>query len=134
MSDSAPDTPTSTRNTRSKKVPFASLLDDGPEDFADYDWTDDTFAAYTRTTLDKNGDDVIVTFKLGDFVLARSNDGNRPSLAVISKLMGYNVVGMDNLITGSLKNIEHLFKEAQFEFYNQDVSKYVHVAFPLPRH
>lgn len=41
---------------------------------------------------------------------------------------GYNVVGMDNLITGSLKNIEHLFKEAQFEFYNQDVSKYVHVA------
>lgn len=41
---------------------------------------------------------------------------------------GYNVVGMDNLITGSLKNIEHLFKEAQFEFYNHDVSKYVHVA------
>ena len=41
---------------------------------------------------------------------------------------GYHVVGMDNLITGSLKNIEHLFKEAQFEFYNHDVSKYVHVA------
>lgn len=34
---------------------------------------------------------------------------------------------MDNLITGSLKNIEHLFPLKQFEFYNHDVSKYVHV-------
>lgn len=41
---------------------------------------------------------------------------------------GYRVVGMDNLITGSLKNIEHLFKEENFEFYNHDVSSYVHVA------
>lgn len=40
----------------------------------------------------------------------------------------YRVVGMDNLITGSLKNIEHLFKEENFEFYNHDVSSYVHVA------
>lgn len=40
---------------------------------------------------------------------------------------GYRVVGMDNLITGSLKNIEHLFKLEQFEFYHHDVSKFVHV-------
>lgn len=41
---------------------------------------------------------------------------------------GYHVVGMDNLITGDLKNIEHLFPRDDFEFYNHDVSKYVHVA------
>jgi dTDP-glucose 4,6-dehydratase len=40
---------------------------------------------------------------------------------------GYHVIGMDNLITGNLKNIEHLFKLEQFEFYNHDVSKFVHV-------
>ncbi|RYJ50853.1 SDR family oxidoreductase [Flavobacterium petrolei] len=41
---------------------------------------------------------------------------------------GYQVVGMDNLITGDLKNIEHLFPLKNFEFYNHDVSNYVHVA------
>jgi dTDP-glucose 4,6-dehydratase len=40
---------------------------------------------------------------------------------------GYHVIGMDNLITGDLRNIEHLFKLAQFEFYHQDVSKFIHV-------
>jgi len=40
---------------------------------------------------------------------------------------GYHVIGMDNLITGSLDNIEHLFKRADFEFYHHDVSKFVHV-------
>ncbi len=40
---------------------------------------------------------------------------------------GYYVIGMDNLITGDLRNIEHLFKLAQFEFYHHDVSKYIHV-------
>ncbi len=40
---------------------------------------------------------------------------------------GYDVVGMDNLITGDLKNIEHLFKLEQFEFYHHDVSKFIHV-------
>ncbi|HRN93853.1 MAG: SDR family oxidoreductase [Chitinophagales bacterium] len=39
----------------------------------------------------------------------------------------YHVIGMDNLITGDLKNIEHLFKLENFEFYNCDVSKFVHV-------
>ncbi len=34
---------------------------------------------------------------------------------------------MDNLVTGDLKNIEHLFKLPNFEFYHHDVSKFVHV-------
>lgn len=41
---------------------------------------------------------------------------------------GYDVVGMDNLITGDLKNIEHLFKLKEFEFYHHDISKFVHVS------
>jgi len=41
---------------------------------------------------------------------------------------GYHVIGMDNLITGRLENIEHLFPLEQFEFYNYDVSKFIHVA------
>lgn len=40
---------------------------------------------------------------------------------------GFHVIAMDNLITGDLRNIEHLFKLEQFEFYNHDVSKFVHV-------
>jgi len=40
---------------------------------------------------------------------------------------GYQVIAMDNLITGDLKNIEHLFKHPDFEFYHNDVSKFVHV-------
>ena len=40
---------------------------------------------------------------------------------------GYVVIGMDNLITGDLKNIEHLFKNPDFDFYHHDVSKFVHV-------
>lgn len=42
--------------------------------------------------------------------------------------LGYKVVAMDNLITGDLRNIEHLFKLEDFEFYHQDVSNYIHVA------
>jgi dTDP-glucose 4,6-dehydratase len=37
------------------------------------------------------------------------------------------VIAMDNLITGDLKNIEHLFKLEHFEFYHHDVSKFIHV-------
>ncbi len=44
---------------------------------------------------------------------------------------GYHVIGMDNLITGDLKNIEHLFKLKEFEFYHHDVSKFIHVPGPL---
>ena len=40
---------------------------------------------------------------------------------------GFEVIGMDNLITGDLKNIEHLFKLKEFEFYHHDVSKFIHV-------
>jgi dTDP-glucose 4,6-dehydratase len=40
---------------------------------------------------------------------------------------GYAVIGMDNLITGDLKNIEHLFKLSEFEFYHHDVSKFIHI-------
>ena len=40
---------------------------------------------------------------------------------------GFRVIAMDNLITGDLKNIEHLFGKKDFEFYHHDVSKYVHV-------
>ncbi|WP_282088045.1 UDP-glucuronic acid decarboxylase family protein [Aquimarina algiphila] len=40
---------------------------------------------------------------------------------------GFHVIAMDNLITGDIKNIEHLFKLKQFEFYNHDVTKFVHV-------
>lgn len=39
----------------------------------------------------------------------------------------FEVVGMDNLITGDLKNIEHLFPKKNFVFYHHDVSKFVHV-------
>ncbi len=39
----------------------------------------------------------------------------------------FHVIAMDNLITGDLKNIEHLFKLENFEFYHHDVSKFVYV-------
>lgn len=41
---------------------------------------------------------------------------------------GFHVIGMDNLITGDLKNIEHLFPLQEFEFYHHDVSKFIHVS------
>ena len=41
---------------------------------------------------------------------------------------GYHVIGMVNLITGDLANIEHLFPLQDFEFHHHDVSKFVHVA------
>ena len=44
---------------------------------------------------------------------------------------GYQVIGMDNLITGDLRNIEHLFKLPTFDFYHHDVSKFIHVSGPL---
>jgi dTDP-glucose 4,6-dehydratase len=40
---------------------------------------------------------------------------------------GYHVIGMDNLLTGNIKNIEHLFPLKEFEFYHHDVTKFVHV-------
>lgn len=40
---------------------------------------------------------------------------------------GCYVIAMDNLITGNKRNIEHLFKQPNFEFYHHDVSRFVHV-------
>ncbi len=40
---------------------------------------------------------------------------------------GFEVVGMDNLLTGNIKNIEHLFPVKEFQFYHHDVTKFVHV-------
>jgi dTDP-glucose 4,6-dehydratase len=40
---------------------------------------------------------------------------------------GFKVIGMDNLSTGSMNNIEHLFPNRNFEFYFHDVTKFVHV-------
>jgi dTDP-glucose 4,6-dehydratase len=40
---------------------------------------------------------------------------------------GMYVIGMDNLITGDMRNIEHLMPNPNFEFYHHDVTKYVHV-------
>src|SRR5688500_5266289 len=41
---------------------------------------------------------------------------------------GYEVIAMDNLITGDLKNIEHLFPLKEFTFYDHDVTKFIHVS------
>ncbi len=40
---------------------------------------------------------------------------------------GFHVIAMDNLITGDIKNIEHLFPLPNFEFCHHDISKFVHV-------
>jgi dTDP-glucose 4,6-dehydratase len=40
---------------------------------------------------------------------------------------GFEVIGMDNLLTGNIKNIEHLFPVKEFQFYHHDVTKFVHV-------
>lgn len=40
---------------------------------------------------------------------------------------GFHVIAMDNLITGDLRNIEHLFKLEQFEFYHHDVTKFINI-------
>jgi dTDP-glucose 4,6-dehydratase len=43
----------------------------------------------------------------------------------------YHVVAMDNLITGDLSNIEHLFKLQHFEFHHHDVTKFIYISGPL---
>ncbi len=39
----------------------------------------------------------------------------------------YHVIAMDNLITGSMKNISHLFPLENFEFYHHDITKFIHI-------
>src|ERR1700755_730206 len=41
---------------------------------------------------------------------------------------GYHVIGMDNLITGDLRNIGHLFPLEHFEFYHHDITRFIHIA------
>jgi len=41
---------------------------------------------------------------------------------------GYEVICMDNLITGDLRNVEHLFADADFHFHHQDVTEFIHVS------
>ena len=40
---------------------------------------------------------------------------------------GMEVLGMDNLITGNMENLEHLMGHPKFIFYKNDVSNFVHV-------
>ena len=40
---------------------------------------------------------------------------------------GMEVLGMDNLITGNMDNLEHLMGHPKFIFYNADISNFVHV-------
>ncbi|GAC1421912.1 MAG: SDR family oxidoreductase [Flavisolibacter sp.] len=40
---------------------------------------------------------------------------------------GFHVIAMDNLITGDINNLEHLFKLKDFEFYHHDVTKFIHI-------
>jgi dTDP-glucose 4,6-dehydratase len=40
---------------------------------------------------------------------------------------GYEVIAMDNLITGNVQNIEHLFPLKEFQFYDHDVTKFIHI-------
>ncbi len=44
---------------------------------------------------------------------------------------GWEVVAMDNLITGDLRNIAHLMERPDFEFRRHDVSQYIHLSGPL---
>jgi dTDP-glucose 4,6-dehydratase len=40
---------------------------------------------------------------------------------------GHSVVAMDNLLTGDLRNIGHLFGHDRFQFIKQDVTNFIHV-------
>ncbi len=40
---------------------------------------------------------------------------------------GYKVIGLDNLITGNVRNIEHLAGNEDFDFIKQDVTKFIYL-------
>ena len=44
---------------------------------------------------------------------------------------GHEVIAMDSLLTGSVDNIAHLFKDGRFTFVKQDVTNFIHVPGPL---
>jgi dTDP-glucose 4,6-dehydratase len=41
---------------------------------------------------------------------------------------GHSVIAMDNLLTGRVENIEHLFGDKRFQFVRQDVTNFIHVS------
>jgi dTDP-glucose 4,6-dehydratase len=41
---------------------------------------------------------------------------------------GYSVIAMENLLTGRIENIAHLFPHPNFEYHHHDVTKFVHVS------
>jgi dTDP-glucose 4,6-dehydratase len=44
---------------------------------------------------------------------------------------GDDVVAIDNLVTGNIENVAHLFSNRAFTFQHHDVSNYVHVSGPI---
>ena len=40
---------------------------------------------------------------------------------------GYEVIVMDNLVTGNMRNIAHLMPLKQFTFHHHDISNYIHI-------
>ncbi len=55
--------------------------------------------------------------------------GSHLSDYLISK--GHAVIGLDNLITGTTKNIEHLAGNEEFSFIKHDVTEYIYVSGPV---
>ena len=44
---------------------------------------------------------------------------------------GHEVIAMDNLITGDIRNIEHLAGNDAFRFIKQDVTEYIYISDPI---
>ncbi len=44
---------------------------------------------------------------------------------------GHTVIGLDNLITGTTRNIEHLAGNKRFKFINHDVTEYIYISGPI---
>ncbi len=42
--------------------------------------------------------------------------------------LGYKVIGVDNLITGNIKNIEHLKSNNNFKFLKQDICEFISIS------
>jgi dTDP-glucose 4,6-dehydratase len=44
---------------------------------------------------------------------------------------GHDVIGMDNVVTGNIRNVEHLSGNPRFQFIKHDVTEYIFVPGPL---
>jgi dTDP-glucose 4,6-dehydratase len=44
---------------------------------------------------------------------------------------GHQVIGLDNLVTGNIRNIEHLSGDPNFQFIKHDVTEYIFISGPL---